>query len=228
MQAFHQTPCGGGIMSERERVVRLAGGILEQQSHVCAFFHSLDEQDRVLLPFIKEGIEQGERAFHVVDPGMRTEHIQRLEAAGIDMAAAERRGQLEIRGWDEAYLQGNRFDLNAWLRLLEAVVSGAYLKGPLAVRIVADMGWALEDLPGVDDLMEYEARLNTMEALATQPQPIVCTYDLAKFGAGLVIDALRTHPTVLPGRMLRANPFFMSPQEFLQELRERASHDQHR
>ena len=92
-------------MSERKRVVRLAGAILEQESHVCTFFPNLDEQYRVLLPFVKEGLAQGERAFHVIDPGRRTEHVQRLEAAGIEVAAAERRGQIEVRGWEEEFLQ---------------------------------------------------------------------------------------------------------------------------
>jgi hypothetical protein len=46
-------------MREHQRVVQLAGAVLRPQSHVCAFFHSLDEQYRVLLPFIKEGLVQG-------------------------------------------------------------------------------------------------------------------------------------------------------------------------
>ena len=148
---------------------------------------------------------------------MRTEHR--------DVEAAERRGQIEIRGWEEAYLRGYRFDMDDWLRLLEAVITGRYLQGPLPVRIVADMGWALADLPGVDNLMEYEARLNDLEARIAHPQPIICTYDLTRFGAGLVIDALRTHPMVILGGMLRENPFFVSSQEFLQELQERRAHD---
>jgi hypothetical protein len=212
-------------MSERQRVVRLAGAVLEPRSHVCAFFHNLEEQYRVLLPFVKEGIEQGERAFHLIDPRQRAEHLQRLEDTGIDVAAAQRRGQIEIRGWDEAYLQGNRFDLEGWLRLLEGVLNGTYLEGPLAVRIVADMGWTMADLPGVDDFLEYEAQLNQLETRIARPQPIVCAYDLSRYSAGLVIDALRTHPMVILGGMLRTNPFFMPPQEFLQELRERRTHD---
>ena len=32
--------------------LRLAGSILGAQRHVCAFFHSADEEYRVMLPFI--------------------------------------------------------------------------------------------------------------------------------------------------------------------------------
>jgi MEDS: MEthanogen/methylotroph, DcmR Sensory domain len=54
------------------------------QRHVCAFFHSANEEYRVLLPFIKEGFERGEKAFHTVDPKLREEHLNRLRSAGSD------------------------------------------------------------------------------------------------------------------------------------------------
>jgi hypothetical protein len=48
--------------------VRLAGSVLDRSRHVCAFFHSKEEEYWVLLPYIREGFEQGDRAFHMVDP----------------------------------------------------------------------------------------------------------------------------------------------------------------
>jgi hypothetical protein len=35
------------------------------------------------------------------------------------------------------------------------------------------------------------------------------------------MDILRTHPMVIIGGMLQENPFFVPPEEFLQELHER-------
>src|SRR5579864_8343663 len=89
----------------RPKQVRLAGSVLDRSRHVCAFFHRKEEEYRVLLPFIKEGFEQSDRAFHIVDSRHRPEHLQRLHEVGIDMAEAERKGQLEVRCWEDAYLQ---------------------------------------------------------------------------------------------------------------------------
>jgi len=50
---------------------------------------------------------------------------------------------------------------------------------------------------------------------------VICAYDLSKFGASVVIDAMRTHPVVLIGGLLQENPFFVPPDQFLLELRER-------
>ena len=53
----------------------------------------------MLLPFIKDGLECGEKAVHTVDRQRRDEHIQRLASTGIDVAAARDGGQLELRTW---------------------------------------------------------------------------------------------------------------------------------
>ena len=68
----------GGVSSETSQPIRFAGSVLDARRHVCAFFHSPDEEYGVLLPFIKEGFERGEKAFHIVDPKLRAEHRLRL------------------------------------------------------------------------------------------------------------------------------------------------------
>src|SRR3982074_2014778 len=91
----------GRASSESNQPIRFAGSVLGAQRHVCAFFHRPDEEYRVLLPFIKEGFERGEKAFHIVDPKLRAEHGLRLASAGIDVEAAEKSGQFELRNWAE-------------------------------------------------------------------------------------------------------------------------------
>ena len=140
--------------------VRLAGSVLDRSRHVCAFFHDKEEEYRVLLPFIKEGFDQGDRAFHMVDPRHRAEHLRRLQEAGIPVAEAERKGQLEVRRWEDAYLRDGHFDQNRMLALIEEVLTEGKARGYPLTRLVANMEWALEDRPGVEDVVEYETRLN--------------------------------------------------------------------
>jgi hypothetical protein len=204
---------------ESQAPVRFAGTPLGDHPHICAFFHSADEEYRVLLPFIKEGFERGEKAFHVVDPQLRGEHLRHLGSAGIDPCAAERSGQLELREWQEAYLRDGHFDQGRMLDLLQGALDGAKRQGFPLTRLVAHMEWALEDRPGVNDLVEYETRLNYV--LPRYRDPVICVYDLAKFGADVVIDIMRTHPMIIIGGILQENPFYIPPDEFLHELRNR-------
>jgi hypothetical protein len=76
--------------------ISLAGSQLAETRHVCAFFNSDEEEYRVLLPFIKDGLKCGDKAVHVLNPEQSQDHLQRLAAAGIDAAAAQERGQMEV------------------------------------------------------------------------------------------------------------------------------------
>jgi MEDS: MEthanogen/methylotroph, DcmR Sensory domain len=140
--------------------VHLAGSVLDRARHACAFFHNRDEEYQVLLPFIKEGFERGDKAFHIVDPNHRSDHLRRLQASGIDIATAEAKNQLEVRRWEDAYLQDGHFDQNRMLSLIQEVLTNGKAQGFPLTRLVANMEWALEDRPGVSDIVEYETRLN--------------------------------------------------------------------
>jgi hypothetical protein len=200
---------------------RLGGGQLGGSKHVCAFFNSADEHYRVLLPFIEEGFRRGEKAFHIVDPSLMDHHCTMLRGAEIPVDSAMQSGQLEVRVWEDAYLQSGRFDQDAMLALIEQVLRSGKSQGFPQTRLVANMEWALEDRPGVHDIVEYESRLNFI--LPNYEDPVICVYDLAKFGAETVIEILRTHPMVIIGSTLHENPFYVPPGEYLRELKARAS-----
>jgi hypothetical protein len=89
-------------MNPTPRPVHLGGALLERSRHVCAFFNSRDEEYATLLPFIAEGIDHGDKAYHIVEASYRPLHRRKLQSAGIDTAAAEARGQLDIRVWEAA------------------------------------------------------------------------------------------------------------------------------
>ena len=187
--------------------------------HACAFFHSRDEEYELLLPFAKDGYQAGDRLFQVVDKEHRDERRRRLSCFGVDLEKAESAGQLEVRPWEEAYLRGNRFDQHAMLELVESVLQEGSAKGFPMTRLWANMEWALEDFPGVHDIVEYEARANKI--VPKYPAICVCTYDLNKFSAPVVMDIMRTHPQVIIGGILQDNPFYVPPEDFLTELAHR-------
>jgi hypothetical protein len=190
--------------------------------HICGFFNSHDDELRAVVPFILEGLEKGEKAFHTVDPGRRAAHLRQLASAGIDVTAAQASGQLEVHDWTEIHLMGGRFDQEKTLALFEQIVKQAKREGFPLIRFVTHMEWALEALPGVGNLLEYEARANHLWLHLEGPfNPVICAYDLRRFRGDVVVDVMRTHPLIIIGGIIPENPFFVSPDEFLRELRER-------
>jgi MEDS: MEthanogen/methylotroph, DcmR Sensory domain len=199
--------------------ISLAGSQLGETRHVCAFFNNDEEEYRVLLPFIKDGLKSGDKAVHVLNPEQRQDHVQRLAAAGIDPAAAQQSGQLELRINTEVYLPDGRFDQDRMLQVFEQLASGNAKGGFPLSRICCRMDWAIEDRSHVDDVIEFESRVN--DVWRRHHDAVICTYHLGQFGGDAVIDIMRTHPMVIVGGILQQNPFFVPPDEFLQEFRQR-------
>ena len=206
-------------MKKATAPIPFAGSQLDETRHVCAFFNSDEEEYRVLLPFIKDGFECGHKAVHVVNPGQRNDHLNRLIAAGIDTAAAQQSGQLELKTNTEAYLRDGRFDKDRMVEAFEQLASGNTKGGFPLSRIVCRMDWAVEGGSYVDDVVDFESRVN--EVWNRHEDAVICTYYLGKFGGDTVIDILRTHPMVIIGGILQHNPFFVPPEQFLPEFRER-------
>jgi len=207
-------------MKKTTASIRFAGSQLDQTRHVCAFFNSDDEEYRVLLPFIKDGFQCGHKAIHVVNPNQRQAHLQRLAAAGIDADAAEQSEQLEVRINTEVYLPDGRFDPERMITVFEQLASnptGAY---PMS-RICCRMDWAVEGQSHIDDVIEFESRVN--DVWRRHEDAVICTYHLGQFRGDEVIDIMRTHPMVVIGETLQQNPFYIPPDEFLVEFRQRRS-----
>ena len=140
---------------------------------------------------------------------------------GIDAAAAQQSGQFELRTNTETYLRDGRFDQDRMLEVFEQLASGNAKGGFPLSRIVCRMDWAVEDQSHVDDLIEFESRVN--DVWRRHDDAVICTYHLGKFGGDTVIDIMRTHPMVIIGGILQQNPFFVPPEEFLREIRDAAS-----
>jgi hypothetical protein len=209
-------------MATSEHSVQLAGVDLAGRNHVCAFFNTIEEEHRVLGSFYKDGLDRGEKGAHIVDPANREQHLKRLAEAGIHVDEMMDSGQLEVLPWTDAYVRDHRFDQDAMLATVEKLIqSGAAAGYPLTRLAGHHMDWLFLDKPATYDLVEYEARLN--HVLSKYNDPVICNYNPSKFGATVAMDIMRTHPLVIIGGLLRENPFFVPPEQFLDEMRERRS-----
>jgi len=114
----------------------------------------------VLLPFIKDGFDSGDKAIHVVNPDQRVDHLLRLAAAGLDTAAAQECGQFELWHNNDTYLRDGRFDQDRMLDVFEQLARGNAKQGFPRSRIVGRMDWAADSRLFVDNVIEFESRVN--------------------------------------------------------------------
>ena len=203
-------------MSSSVSPIPFARSMLREHRHVCAFFNSPKQEYDTLLPFVCDGINCGQRAFHVLPSQHKGDHLQRLRDAGIDVEQAQRTRQLEVALPEDTYLRTGRFDKEAMLALVqEALKAGTALGFPLT-RMIAHAETAVNDWKSGNERVEYEMRLN--HVLPKYDDPTICTYDVNLLRGPLAIEVLGTHPVAIISGVLDGNSFFTRPHEFLSEV----------
>ncbi len=206
-------------MKSTTQPIPFAGTMLREDRHVCAFFNSAAEEYDTLLPFVCDGINCGQRAYHVLPDHHKEDHFQRLRDAGIDVEMALKSRQLEVAVPEDTYLRTGRFNKDAMLVLIQdALKAGAELGFPLT-RMIAHAEAAVDDWKSSNEWVEYEMRLNGV--LPNYDDPVICTFDANLLTVPHAIDILRTHPMVIIGGVLVENSFFTRPQEFIREVQSR-------
>jgi DcmR-like sensory protein len=201
--------------------VNLAGSALTCPCHVCAFYNSPDELHEVLLPFLKEGLEAGDRVVTIVNPGDQADQAHRLTRCGVDVPAAQRNGQLDIETWDNAYLRGGRFDLEEMVGFVQESITTGQQRGFARTRGWANMDWALTGAPGVERLALYESRVNFILPLHNDAS--VCAYDVTRFPASVLEDVARAHPYLLADGFVQSNPHYVPPETLVPEYEKKLS-----
>lgn len=192
----------------------LPGVTLAPGDHICAFYRGAAQRDELLVPYLREGLLAGDKCICVTDDPGADETVRALaESLDVDVSLAT--GQLEPMRSESTYLSGGYFEIDRMIGFWEGAVGRAVGRDGFGfVRAVGEMTWALRDLPGVEHLLAYEARLN--DFLPRYPQVILCLYDLEQFSNGrILLDIMRTHPKVLLSGQLLDNPWYTEPDEYL-------------
>lgn len=116
-----------------------------------------------------------------------------LTTEGIDIREATRSGLLRLLPVDQTYLRSGAFSADAMLAFVRQSIIEMKAEGFAAPLITGEMDWYFSMSPGVEEIHEYERRLNLL--LDEFPQvTIVCQYDLSRFDQEATLEACCSHP----------------------------------
>src|SRR5512136_252532 len=85
-------------------------GRIRAHDHLCLIYETREEQFAAVIPFIKIGLERGERCLYVVDDNTAEMVIGAMKEAGLDVEGAAGSGRLSIVRKQDAYLKEGYFD----------------------------------------------------------------------------------------------------------------------
>jgi len=186
---------------------------LRQGDHLCLIYHSAAEQAAALVPFLKSGLAARERCLFVGHgtSARRLEHA--LTASGADAGAERDRGALVLLTRREDWLPRGRFEPAAMMERLRQAEKQALDDGFTGLRATWNMCWLLEDTPGAERLLEYEAHLNRF--LSGSRTCALCRYSREASPADVIQTALHTHPMTVLADQICPNAFYEPPEMVL-------------
>ena len=204
------------------RPVTVCGQRLARSTHICAFFDSESQEMACVAPYFAEGLDHGELVFTSRERVRCAPYLERLAGElGRDLQPYQASGQFRQLSVEGSYLpEDGAFEAEKMCGTIEEVLRQSERDGYPRVRTCGDMNWAVK-LADIDDLMEYEARVNLLTA--GHDCTFMCVYDLNRFSGRTVMDVLSTHPLVLMGNRIYENPYYVDPRDFIRSLARRGS-----
>jgi PAS domain S-box-containing protein len=182
---------------------------LKQGDHACLLYNKDPaEQVRALVPYIKQGLEEGEQCIYVADDQTVEDVARILESAGIDVRRESERGALRLWTRSEWRQPGELDSVKKSLQV-RGFIDEALKAGFKGVRFAVEMTWILGPDISVDKLKHWEATINTLFVPGV-PGRIVCQYSRDRLSASAIQAGLSTHPIAILDDLC-ANFFYEAP-----------------
>ncbi len=186
---------------------------LQVHDHLCLIYRTREEQFAAVIPFMRLGLERGEKCVYIADDNTASAVMDAMRADGIDVVANIASGALSVITKKESYLRKGFFDPDLMIRFLKETIDAAHAEGFSALRASGEMTWALGPEIGSDRLLEYEAKLNYL--FPENDMVAICQYNRNRFSPEIILDVIRTHPLVIYGQTVCENFYYVPPDDFL-------------
>ena len=171
-------------------------------THICHLYRGEDDLKAVTLPFLSDGLRNGECCLYVADGSAVDDWYDELQERGVDVPSARETGALAITS-SEAWRAMCHDGSVAMAREVLGLVDQKLGVFP-SIRIAGDVAWGAEPAAVTAEMLcHWEATANVVfEGL---PARVICQYDIEGSDPAFIHAALRTHPIVLyKGRRVRS------------------------
>ena len=183
----------------------------ESNDHLALIYESRAEQFAAAVPFVRQGLERGERCMYIADENTETEVVAAMRERGVDVDAALESGALTLHTRHDTYCRNGGFDPDEMISFLSDSIDEA-LEEYAGLRVAGEMAWILGDDHQVEDLIEYEGKLNRFfpetDCIA------LCQYNRERFPPEVIRDVIRTHPHLVYRNTVCQNFYYTPPEEF--------------
>ena len=186
---------------------------LGPHDHFCSIYESPQEHYAVAIPFIRIGLDRGEKCIYIADDDTVGDVRQAMQSEGIDVDRAIASKALVLATKEQAYLEHGSFHPDWMFTFWREATQLAMSEGFSALRATGETEWVLRGGRGLERWMEYESRLT--HTLSESNCSALCQYNRRLFPPELILDVIRTHPMVTNGSTVCRNLYYVPANEFL-------------
>lgn len=187
-------------------------GVEDPTDHIAFIYEEQSDQLSTVVPFLRRGLEQGERCLYLADDNTIEEVADALREAGVDVAQARDSGALTFHTKEDTYLRTGEFDREAMVEFWKTSLARARdQEGFDGIRAAAEMTWALDSETDFDALLRYETLLNGL--YADDDYTVLCQYNRDRFPPAVISDVVRAHPQVVRSTTVQGNPQYSPPDD---------------
>lgn len=168
---------------------------LQLGDHACLTFTDQEERLDLVAAFVRDGLDGGQKVLCVTDTIPRATLYTELAGRDLPIADATASGRMSVVTSGETYLADGSFASDRMIDLLAGQIERARADGFAGLWITSDMCWALRPVTGVDQLMDFEARMTRL--LSDQGATGLCQYDRQCFDTVTLTGAASNHGLAL-------------------------------
>ncbi|WP_433624271.1 MEDS domain-containing protein [Halomicrococcus sp. NG-SE-24] len=179
--------------------------------HLALVYETREEQLEAVVPFVEQGLERDERCMYIADENSEAEIIAAMRRSDVDVDAALESGALTLHSKQDTYCRDGGFDPDEMIAFLSESIEEA-IEEYEALRIAGEMTWIFGDDPEIEDLIEYEGKLNRL--IPDEDCIALCQYNRERFPPEILRDIVRTHPHLVYDNTVCHNCYYTPPEEF--------------
>jgi DNA-binding CsgD family transcriptional regulator len=185
-------------------------GEIHPGMHLCALYSGPDQRDRLLVPFMQEGLRHGDQCVCLIDD-LEPASMRQRTYGPAGRGDVPRSGHLGVYPASHAYLRAGKLAVEQMISFLAANPTSSTIDEFPLLRAAGEMSWGPHE-PGAEELSVHESAVT--QVLAEVPALFLCMYDLQRFGVDMLVNVLRIHSHVLLDGTVLHNPHCLAPTDY--------------
>src|SRR5919106_1179075 len=186
---------------------------LGPKDHLCSIYETQQEHFAVVIPFIRIGLERGEKCIYIAADGTMADLREALTVEELEVDSAIARRALVLATKEQIYLKHGSFDPAQLSTFWKETTQLAMEEGFSGLRATGETEWLSKNGFRLEQWMEYETKLT--HTLMEKGCIALCQYNRQIFPPEFMLDIIRTHPLVAYRGAVCKNLYHIPPNNFL-------------